>query len=128
MVVCGVVVGADLDFDESGKTWAQDNLVTVYMGIPISALPSIINNGPRASLMFGDMTRQRAWKRDHPGRLFADPEQRYMRVMYVSRIKATIARDSMAMHANNPCKGYKGEVICADGSGPWAGAPQGTWI
>ena len=52
------VVGADLDFDESGKPRAQDNLVTVYMGIPISALPSIINNGPRASLRLGDMTRQ----------------------------------------------------------------------
>ena len=126
MVVCGVVVGADLDFDESGKTWAQDNLVTVYMGIPISALPSIINNGPRASLMFGDMTRQRAWKRDHPGRLFADPEQRYMRVIHVSRKRAAAARYPWVMHADKPFKGYKGEIIFADRSGPWAVVLQGT--
>ena len=121
------VVGADLDFDESGKSWAQDNLVTVYMGIPISALPSIINNGPSASLRLEDMMRQKLWKKAHPGRVFADPEQRYMRVMYVSRKKATAACYPMAMHASKPFKGYKGEVICADGSGLWAAVLQGMW-
>ena len=64
----------------------------------------------------------------HPGRVFAGPEQRYMRVMHVSRIKACAARYPWVMHAKHPFEGYKGEVICADGSGPWAGVLQGTWI
>ena len=48
--------------------------------------------------------------------------------MHVSRMKKTAARYPMAMHGNQPFKGYKGEVICADGSGPWAAVLQGTWI
>ena len=111
-----------------GEPRAKGHLETVYMGIPMSELPAIIRYGPRPRLLVPDIKRQKIWREAHPNRKFADPQQKYMRVIYVSRRKVTAAGYPWVLHAHVPFPGYKGLVVCADGSGPWVAILQGTWI
>merc|ERR1711965_1148848 len=76
------VVGLDLETGYRGGPWPDELLETVYVGVPMSAMPEIARKGLRPSLRIGDIRRQTAWLAKHPKSKFAAPGRRVTRCNY----------------------------------------------